>query len=534
MAAAWSSDFRHCRRPVGAYPAANYPLPKALLTLLAVLPFTAMAQQGSAPETTVEAPQVFLSNAGESSAGWTESVLAQGFITGRAAGGYRLGSVELFLERPPAAVAPRPVVSLHADEMGEPGERIAVLTNPESYAAGANRFEAPLPVALNARKAYHLLVNLGADPPLAFGLVFPGKADVPSGDAQWVAQTGSRTLLDNWEWRFNDGFALRFTLHEAGENVPPPPPRLSQVLAASPAAAPSGESEDAAGTPAQAESSPRDEVFGSAPAPIVAQNTPQPQSLDDDDDEAAAPVPRRRGGRTGAIVGAALAGVALIAGSDGDDSPPVEQPSQTTPPDPPPPPPLSDDATLSALAVSDAESTAVALTPMFSSAVTSYAASVGHSMATVSILPMTSHADAELEYLDGNDMPLADADSGTADFRANLVVGANTVKVRVTAEDGEAMRTYAVAIERAIPPPPPPPPLSDDATLSALAVTDSDAAAVTLMPAFSSAVTSYAASVEHAVATVTIVPMTSHADARIEYLDGTDMALADAVCWLQP
>ncbi len=97
---------------------------------------------------------------------------------------------------------------------------MAAFRSPESYEAGANRFEAPLPVVLNARKAYHLLLKLGADPPLSFGLVFPGKADVLNGNGQWVAQTGSRTLLDSWKWRFNDGFALCFALHEAGDSEP--------------------------------------------------------------------------------------------------------------------------------------------------------------------------------------------------------------------------------------------------------------------------------------------------------------------------
>ena len=265
----------------------------------------------------------------ESTAGWTESVLAQGVITGHFSGGYRLGGVELFLEKSPAAMPARPVVALHADEVGEPGERVVVFANPESYTAGANRFEAPFPVVLDARKAYHLLVNLGADPPLAFGLVFPGKTDRPSGNTLWVAQTGSRTLLDTWEWRFNDGFALRMTLYEPGEDLPPPPPRLSQAVAAAPVAAPSGESEDTVGTTTQAESSPQDEIFGSAPAPAPDSSEQTSETVD------AVPPPPASGPTSGAI--AATAAAPEPSAPSAAETPAQLPPAAPEPTDPPVP-----------------------------------------------------------------------------------------------------------------------------------------------------------------------------------------------------
>ena len=566
MATAKLWEFRYRRCLDGAYPATSYPLPKRLLILLAVLPFTAVAQPGSGPESDLESPGILLSNADEVPAGWTESILAQGFITGHSPDGYRLGGIDLFLERPPAAVPGRSVVALHADDMGEPGERVVVFTNPESYAAGANRFATPFPIVLDPRKAYHLLVNLGADPPLAFGLVFPGKADVASADARWVAQTGSRTLLDNWEWRFNSGFALRVVLLEAGDDVPPPAPSSTsavapvvdsadessatdETVAAAAGAPPESELPSGAATAAEAAPAPSPaepdvvaaiaETSGSAsvpvPTPAPAAPTqaraatesrtttaqpptqrPQPQEeADDDDDEVAAPLPRSNR-RTGLLIGAALAGLAVVSSSDDDDAP---APVETTPP--PPPPPLSDVATLSALSVSDNEGVAVSLTPMFSPTATGYEASVAHAVAAVTIMPTTSHAEAELGFLDANDMPLGDADTETTGFQANLLVGTNTVKVKVTAENGEAMQTYSVAIDRAMPP------LSDDATLSALAVTDAARIAVPLTPTFAPDVTAYSGSVEHSVATVTIVPTTSHANAVFAFLDGSDMPLAD-------
>ena len=76
-------------------------------------------------------------------------------------------------------------------------------------------------------------------------------------------------------------------------------------------------------------------------------------------------------------------------------------------------------------------------------------------------------------------MELADADSGRSDFQANLAVGTNTFKVKVTAEDDMAMETYSLAINRA-------PPTSTDATLSDLEVFDPDSMEIALTPMFSS------------------------------------------------
>ena len=47
-------------------------------------------------------------------------------------------------------------------------------------------------------------------------------------------------------------------------------------------------------------------------------------------------------------------------------------------------------------------------------------------------------------------MELADADSGTSDFEANLAVGENTVRVKITAENDMATRTYTLMVQRAL------------------------------------------------------------------------------------
>ena len=80
------------------------------------------------------------------------------------------------------------------------------------------------------------------------------------------------------------------------------------------------------------------------------------------------------------------------------------------------------------------------LYPTFSSTTTSYAAATGHA-ATV------ADADASVAFLDGDGNVLTDA--GAADgFQVDLLVGANVIQVRVTAQDG-VTATYTVTVTRA-------------------------------------------------------------------------------------
>ncbi len=64
---------------------------------------------------------------------------------------------------------------------------------------------------------------------------------------------------------------------------------------------------------------------------------------------------------------------------------------------------------------------------------------------------------------------------------------------------------------------------SDDATLSGLSLSDG-----TLDPVFASATTSYTASVENAVSSLTVTPAKGDTNATLEYLDSDDSTLADA------
>ena len=105
------------------------------------------------------------------------------------------------------------------------------------------------------------------------------------------------------------------------------------------------------------------------------------------------------------------------------------------------------DTALVALTLEAVRRRAVALDPAFAPATTAYEASVGSSQVT--IRATTRDNDASVEYLDGDDMELEDADGMAQGFQVALAEGENTVKVTVTAEDGNSTRTYEVTITRA-------------------------------------------------------------------------------------
>ena len=102
------------------------------------------------------------------------------------------------------------------------------------------------------------------------------------------------------------------------------------------------------------------------------------------------------------------------------------------------------DATLSNLSLSDGT-----LTPAFASGTTSYTASVGNAVSQVTVTPTKSDTDASVEYLDGSDATITDADGMATGQQVALVVGANTIKVKVTAEDAMTTQTYTVTVNRA-------------------------------------------------------------------------------------
>ena len=106
------------------------------------------------------------------------------------------------------------------------------------------------------------------------------------------------------------------------------------------------------------------------------------------------------------------------------------------------PEPLSTDATLSGLAFSNVDFGA------FDSATTGYTASVANDVDETTVTPTTNDDGATYEIKMGG---VADADG-----IISLSVGSNVITIKVTAEDGNTIKTYTITVTRATPPAPRP------------------------------------------------------------------------------
>ena len=116
-----------------------------------------------------------------------------------------------------------------------------------------------------------------------------------------------------------------------------------------------------------------------------------------------------------------------------------------------PTPLTSTDATLSALALSNAaDNLDIPLSPDFASGTMIYMASVRNRVDKITIAPTRNNNGARVAYLDGSDTADSrrrhDAKNGQ---QVPLAVGPNTIEVKVTAEDTTTMLTYTVTVTRA-------------------------------------------------------------------------------------
>ena len=142
----------------------------------------------------------------------------------------------------------------------------------------------------------------------------------------------------------------------------------------------------------------------------------------------------------------------------------------------------STDATLSALTLSDVPF------GTFASGTTSYTAQVANSVTETTVTPTVNDSGATYVIKLGG---VTDADGVVS-----LSVGSNVITIEVTAEDDTTTRTYTVTVTRLVS-------LqqkSTDATLSALTLSGIN------FGAFSSATTSYTASVANSVSQTTVTP----------------------------
>ena len=111
---------------------------------------------------------------------------------------------------------------------------------------------------------------------------------------------------------------------------------------------------------------------------------------------------------------------------------------------------VSTDATLSDLVVNDGGAD-LTLTPTFASGTTTYTASVVSTVTEITVMPTLGDPVATIEYLDGSDATLTDADTAKDEFQMKVAEGDNVIKVKVTAADGNATQTYMVTVNRAAP-----------------------------------------------------------------------------------
>ena len=112
-------------------------------------------------------------------------------------------------------------------------------------------------------------------------------------------------------------------------------------------------------------------------------------------------------------------------------------------------PTLSTNATLSGLALKNAaDDSTIDLNETFASGTESYTVTVANDVDEITVEPTSDH-NATFAYLNASDTALTDADTLKTGFQAALAVGPNTVKVKVTAEDGNATDTYIVVVTRA-------------------------------------------------------------------------------------
>ena len=151
---------------------------------------------------------------------------------------------------------------------------------------------------------------------------------------------------------------------------------------------------------------------------------------------------------------------------------------------------ISSDATLSALMLSGVH------IGKFDPATTSYTARVNNTVTETTVTPTLNHSGASHVVRLGG---VTDADGVIS-----LSEGSNLITVEVTAEDGQATRTYTVTVTRLDSEADP---MSSDSTLSGLTLSGID------FGTFASGTTSYSATVAYNVSQTTVSPTVNHSEA---------------------
>jgi hypothetical protein len=148
------------------------------------------------------------------------------------------------------------------------------------------------------------------------------------------------------------------------------------------------------------------------------------------------------------------------------------------------------------------------LSPAFAAGTTSYAASVGNAVSSIQVTPTVADSTATLK-VNGSDVT-----SGSA-ANVPLNIGANTITVLVTAQDGTSQKTYTVTVTRAAP--------SSNADLSSLILDQG-----TLSPSFASGTISYTDDVAYTVSSLNVTPTIADSTATLK-VNGSDATSGSAV-----
>jgi uncharacterized delta-60 repeat protein len=153
----------------------------------------------------------------------------------------------------------------------------------------------------------------------------------------------------------------------------------------------------------------------------------------------------------------------------------------------------STNANLSALTVSSGT-----LSPVFAAGTTAYSVSVANVVTSITVMGTKADTGATLSTNNGVSQALS--------------VGANTITISVTAQDGTTVKNYVVTVTRAA---------STNANLSALTVSSG-----TLSPVFAAGTTAYSVSVTNAVTSITVMGTKADTGATLSTNNGVSQALS--------
>ena len=423
------------------------------------------------------------------------TIRAQSFRAGSNPGGYNLTSVGLAIATAPTDLSNFTVTIREVSGSNPSDTVLHPMTNPASLSAGVNTFTAPADATLEAGETYFVHVEYTGSQAAELASIKADAEDSGASDGWSIGDDSLRRTATTW---VAGDASLRIQV--TGSDVAASTDATLSALTLT-------DADGAAVALVPAAFSPTHLTYTTS---VAYAQSPVTVSATKNDDTAADPVIKLGGVvDDDGVVDLAVGSNTITVEVTAQDTTTTNTYTLTVTRGA-----ASTDATLSALTLTDADGTAVALTPaVFSPTELSYSASITYPQSPVTVTA-TRNDDTAAD-------PVVKL-GGTVDDDGvvDLAVGENTVTVEVTAQDGTTTRTYTITVTRA---------KSTDATLSGLTVIDpADGSAVTVRPAFSPTLLTYTAGVEFRVEQVTVAPIRNQDGASVEYLDSSDAGIADA------